>query len=147
MLEKRPFTYLVIKASGSVEAEQIVEILSANDRRASEPSIFGYTVMVHMRVENDTEDLRNMLNVLQKQFPEGTNMTASQTYVGRMSSESKQKYKRLIVPALAGYIATVIGVFIVNWNAVSARVLAEALLGSLFPAGMALALKIYEEYR
>jgi hypothetical protein len=119
-------------------------MLERNDRRASEAVISGTNVMVHMRITGD--DLSEMLKSLEKQFPEGTKITTNPPYSAWMSSETKRKYKAFIAPALAGYVATVIGVFMLNYNNLSTRVLLEAFLSSVFPAAAAIALKIFEKY-
>jgi hypothetical protein len=43
-----------------------------------------------------------------------------------MSSETERKYKAFVTPALAGYVATVIGVYMIIWNNLSTRVWLEA---------------------
>jgi hypothetical protein len=145
-LWKPSFSYFVIHAKSRGDAEQVVEMLSRNDRCASNPEISEDTVMVHMRVKNDAEDLLQVVKALKEQFPENTEIIPNPTYHGILSSETKRKYKEFITPALAGYIATVIGVFMLNWNnALSPRVLVEAFIGSIFPAAAAIFLKIYEK--
>lgn len=90
---------------------------------------------------------RILINVLQDTFPDGVKITANQPYLAWISTENKQKLKWFVVPAAAGYIATVIGVLMLNWETISTDIVTEAFLASLFPAGAAFALKIYEQYK
>lgn len=147
MFRKSLFTYLVIEAPSENETDPIVDILEGHDRRASDSLVASNKVMVHMRLLNDNEDLTNMLNTLPKEFPKDTKIIANRPYPARISTESKQKWKSFYVPALAAYLATVIGIFMINWKNLSGDIVGEALITSIFPAAAAIFLKIYEEYK
>lgn len=147
MFRKALFTYLTIRANSSADAEYVTDILEGHNRRASESSISSDTVMVHMRLINDGQDLTEMLNSLEQQFPAGVSITANPPYIARMSTESKQKLKSFIVPAFGGYFATIIGIVMINWQSLTWNLVPEALITSLFPAAAAIFLKIYEEYK
>jgi hypothetical protein len=143
---KNLFTYLVIEARTKEEAELVLDIMDSNDRRSSDCFISSKTVMVHMKINDDKEDLANMLNTLERQLPKGVKITANPPYYARLTSETKRKIKSLLIPALAGYIATIIGIVMINWQNLSIMILGEGLIASIFPAAAAFFLKIYEEH-
>ena len=146
MFPKKLFTYLVIEAHTTEEAEYIYDIMDSNDRRSSDSFISSKTVMVHMRINDDKEDLANMLNTLEQQLPEGVKITVNPPYYARLTSETKRKIKSILVPALAGYIATIIAIVMINLYNFSIMVLVQGLIASIFPAAAAFFLKIYEEH-
>lgn len=147
MFRKSLFTYLVIIARTKEDTDSITDILEGHNRRASESAIASNKVMVHMKIQNDKEDLANMLNSLEQEFPEGVRIIANPPYSAYVNTESKQRLKSFVIPALSGYIATVIGVFMINLKVLKWDVPLEAFVASIFPAAAAIFLKIYEEYR
>jgi len=124
-----------------------VDILEGHDRRVSDSVVAVNKVMVHMKIHNDNEDLASMLNSLEKEFPEGVKITPNPPYPAYINTESKQRLRSFVIPALSGYIATVIGVFMINLKVLTWEVPLEAFVASIFPAAAAIFLKIYEEYR
>jgi hypothetical protein len=147
MFSKSLFTYLVIEGNSVDEAEYIVDILDSHDRRYSDSFISSKTVMVHMKITDDKEDLTKMLNSLKQQFPNDVKIIANPPYYARITTESKKKLKSFFIPALAGYIATILGIVMINWQTLSMLIIIEGLIASLFPAAAAIFLKIYEEYK